>query len=89
MPNALIVPLAMAVVFTIGGVAIQRLERHAERITSVLGAALILFSFLDILAVFGRLVDEGQRHMAQAAIHQVHIKQASSQRLITPLVGVD
>lgn len=89
MLDALIVPLAMAIVFTIGGVAILRLERHAERVTSVLGAALILFSFLDIVAVFSRFADEAQRHMAQTATHQVHVKQASSQQLITPLVGIN
>jgi hypothetical protein len=89
MPNALIVPLVMAIVFTTGGVAIQRLKRHAERVTSVLGAALILFSFLDILAVFSRFADEGRRHMAHTAIHQAHVKQASSQQVITPLVGIN
>ncbi|MGX9984598.1 hypothetical protein [Methylobacterium fujisawaense] len=89
MLDALIVPLAMAIVFTTGGVAIQRLKRHAEHVTNVLGAALILFSFLDILVVFGRFADEAQSHMTQTAIRQAHVKQASSQRVVLPMVGVN
>ncbi|MGH1574269.1 hypothetical protein ACRAWG_31050 [Methylobacterium sp. P31] len=89
MPDALIVPLTMAIVFTIGGVVIQRLERHAERVTNVLGVVLMLLSFLDIFAVFSRLADESQRPMPRTAIHQPHVQHVSSQPPVISLVGVN
>lgn len=68
MPATLIVPLALATIFTAGGVLIQKLERHAERITGILGVVLLLFSFLDILAVFSRLAYIRPPPIPQAAV---------------------
>lgn len=71
MPEILIVPLVLATLFTTGGMLIQRLERHAERITGVLGVVLLFFSFLDILAVFSRFAEAEQHAASRIETHQI------------------
>lgn len=78
MPLTLIVPLALATIFTAGGVLIQRLERHAERVTGILGVVLLLFSFLDILAVFSRLADARPHPIPQVTADRVQANRTLS-----------
>lgn len=54
----LALPIILATVFTAGAYGIHKAERHADRVTVILGFAFITLAMLDVLALVGHITND-------------------------------
>lgn len=84
----LTLPIVMASVFTAGWVAIQKLERHAERVGDLLGFLLLLCALLCTAAIVGPYLSVNSSDRA-AVIRQLHASEPALAAVRASLNGID